>query len=170
MFKLKSLILFFIVLSTITFSCTNKSTKEEQNTEVAESTSEKAEQKYEWTDCQNCGMPTNDFPNWQVMLTANSKNIAFCAPRCMFIHLADSSNNVATSIEKMEVTDYYTTQKIDGKTAFYVTGSDKTSPMGKDFVPFVTKEDAESFMKEHNGKKIYSFDEITKEVVVLELK
>lgn len=170
MFKLKSLILFFIVLSTITFSCTNKSTKEEQNTEVAESTSEKAEQKYEWTDCQNCGMPTNDFPNWQVMLKANSATLAFCAPRCMFIHLADSSNNVATSIQKMEVTDYYTTQKIDGKTAFYVTGSDKTSPMGKDFVPFVTKEDAESFMKEHNGKKIYSFDEITKEVVVLELK
>jgi len=88
----------------------------------------------------------------------------------MFIHLADSSNNVATSIEKMEVTDYYTTQKIDGKTAFYVTGSDKTSPMGKDFVPFAKKEDAQNFMTEHNGKKIYSFGEINKEAVVLELK
>lgn len=160
--------LIFISISVINFSCTNKATKEEQNTEVAESTSQKTE--YEWTDCQNCGMPTNDFPNWQVMLKANSATLAFCSPRCMFIHLADSSNNVANSIEKMEVTDYYTTQKIDGQTAFYVTGSDKTSPMGKDFVPFATKEDAQSFMQEHNGKKIYSFEEIDKEAVVLELK
>lgn len=158
----------FVSISIINFSCTNKATKEEKNTEVAESASQKTE--YDWTDCQNCGMPTNDFPNWQVMLKAKSKNLAFCAPRCMFIHLADSSNNVASSIEKMEVTDYYTTQKIDGKTAFYVTGSDKTSPMGKDFVPFSKKEDAQSFMSEHNGKIIYSFDEITKEVVILELK
>lgn len=170
-FELKNIIiLFFLGIISTNFSCTTNSTKKEENTESTESISEKTEQKYEWTDCQNCGMPTNDFPNWQVMLQANSKNIAFCAPRCMFIHLADSSNKVATSIEKMEVTDYYTTQKIDGKTAFYVTGSDKTSPMGKDFVPFATKEEAQSFMQEHNGKKIYSFDEITKEVVVLELK
>ena len=34
--------------------------------------------------------------------------------------------------------------------------------MGKDFIPFSKKEDAESFMQEHNGKKIYSFTEINK--------
>lgn len=159
--------LIFISISIINFSCTNKATKDEKNTEVAVTSKET---EYEWTDCHNCGMPTNDFPNWQVMLTVNSKNVAFCAPRCMFIHLADSSNNMVTYTQKIEVTDYYTTQKIDGKTAFYVTGSDKTSPMGKDFVPFSKKEDAQSFMQEHNGKKIYSFSEINKEVVVLELK
>lgn len=170
MYKFKLSFLLFFILVLMFFSCTNNTTKEENNKNVTESTSENTEQKYEWTDCQNCGMPTNDSPNWQVMLQANSKSLAFCAPRCMLIHLADSSNNVASSIQKMEVTDYYTTQKIDGKSAFYVTGSDKTSPMGKDFVPFSKKEDAESFMKEHNGKKIYSFDEINQEVVVLELK
>ncbi len=164
------LFLLFIGIISMNFSCTNKTTKDEKNTNITQSTSENTQQKYEWTDCQNCGMPTNDFPNWQVMLQANSKSLAFCAPRCMLIHLADSSNNVASSIQKMEVTDYYTTQKIDGKNAFYVTGSDKTSPMGKDFIPFSKKEDAEGFMKEHNGKKIYSFEEINKEVVVLELK
>ncbi len=164
MFKSLKLTFFvFISVSIFFYSCTTTTNKEEKNTESTD-------QKYEWTDCQNCGMPTNDFPNWQVMLKADSKKIAFCAPRCMFIHLADSSNNVATSIEKMEVTDYYTTQKINGTTAFYVTGSDKTSPMGKDFVPFSKKEDAQSFMQEHNGKKIYSFEEINKDVVVLELK
>ncbi|AFM03094.1 putative lipoprotein involved in nitrous oxide reduction [Bernardetia litoralis DSM 6794] len=170
MLKLNKFCLFlFVGIISITFSCTNKTTKEE-NTDTIESNSETSEQKYNWTDCQNCGMPTNDFPHWQVMLKANSENLAFCAPRCMMIHLADSSNNAANSIEKMDVTDYYTTQKIDGKAAFYVTGSDKTSPMGKDFVPFSTKEEATSFMQEHNGKKIYSFEEITQEVIVLELK
>ncbi len=169
MYNLLKIISFiFIGISLFLCSCTN--TENKQNTEIEELTSTKTEQEYNWTDCQNCGMPTNDFPNWQVMLKTDSKNIAFCAPRCMFIHLADSSNNVANSIDKMDVTDYYTTQKIDGKTAFYVTGSDKTSPMGKDFVPFSTQEDADSFMKEHNGKKVYSFEEIDKEVVVLELK
>lgn len=159
------LFLFFIGIN-LFFSCGNKNSKEEQNT----TTSETTEKEYEWTDCHNCGMPTDDFPNWQVMLTVNSKSVAFCAPRCMFINLADSSNNMVTYTQDIEVTDYYTTQKIDGKTAFYVTGSDKTSPMGKDFVPFSKKEDAQNFMQEHNGKKIYSFEEINKEIVVLELK
>ncbi len=147
------------------FSCTDS-----KNKETTESNTQTNEQKYNWTDCQNCGMPTNDFPNWQVMLKTNSKNLAFCAPRCMFIHLADSSNNIATSIEKIDVTDYYTTQKINGETAFYVTGSNKTSLMGKDFIPFSTKEDAQNFKQEHNGKKIYSFEQIDTGVVISELK
>lgn len=120
-----------------------------------------------WKDCQNCGMPTNDFKNWQVRIHADDKSIAFCTPRCMLMFLADSSVH---KVDSVWVTDYYTTQKIDGKNAFYVTGSDKTSPMGKDFVPFATQTDAEAFLKDHNGKKIYSFLEINRKTVVEELK
>ncbi|WP_291722646.1 nitrous oxide reductase accessory protein NosL [Bernardetia sp.] len=159
----KIYLLIFVLLTVL--ACNSQTNKEENAKQTDNSSVE-----VKWTDCQNCGMPTNDFPNWQVMVKAEGKNVAFCSPRCMLIHLADSSNNIAKAIEKLEVTDYYTTQKIDGQTAFYVTGSDKTSAMGKDFIPFSTKEDAQNFMQEHNGKKIYSFREINKETVVSELK
>ena len=167
MIQMKKTSLLFFILTLLLFSC-NVKNKEDKKTNHTDHSAETTEAT--WEDCQNCGMPTHDFPNWQVMLKTTEKNISFCSPRCMLIHLADSSNGTVKVIEKIEVTDYYTTQKVDGQTAFYVTGSDKTSPMGKDFIPFSKKEDAQSFLQEHNGKKIYSFGEIDKESVVSELK
>ena len=37
--------------------------------------------------------------------------------------------------------------------------------MGKEFIPFSKKEAAENFRKDHHGKRIILFDEITSEMV-----
>ena len=44
-------------------------------------------------------------------------------------------------------------------------GSDIYGPMGKEFIPFSSKEAAENFLQDHQGKKTLSFDDITDELV-----
>ena len=61
--------------------------------------------------------------------------------------------------------DYYSLEFIDGRTAFYVEGSDVYGPMGKELVPFGREKDARQFLKDHKGKSLLRFGEITKEVL-----
>jgi nitrous oxide reductase accessory protein NosL len=62
------------------------------------------------------------------------------------------------------VTDFYNLERMDARKAFYVTGSDVLGPMGHEFVPLATKEDAADFLKEHKGRKILTFDQVTKDL------
>jgi len=76
-----------------------------------------------------------------------------------------SHKTIKQEITKVLVTDYYTQQTINGKTAFYVTGSDILGPMGNELIPFELKQDAETFELDHKGTKILKFDQITIEGV-----
>jgi nitrous oxide reductase accessory protein NosL len=64
----------------------------------------------------------------------------------------------------VRVTDYYNLQLVDAKTAFYVIGSDVLGPMGHELVPLATRADAEDFMKEHKGRRILGFAEVTRDL------
>ena len=64
------------------------------------------------------------------------------------------------------VTDYYSQKTIDGTKAFFVIGSNITGPMGNELIPFKQKSDAQTFMSDHNGKAIVSFDNIKQEEVL----
>lgn len=63
------------------------------------------------------------------------------------------------------VTDYYSLDSIDGRKAYYVSGSDVYGPMGKELVPFEKLPDAQEFRKDHKGKAIHSFEEINESVM-----
>ncbi|MDP1733904.1 MAG: nitrous oxide reductase accessory protein NosL, partial [Sulfuritalea sp.] len=62
------------------------------------------------------------------------------------------------------VTDFYNLQLVDARTAWYVIGSDVLGPMGHEFVPLVTKEDAADFLKDHKGRRILTFEQVTKDL------
>jgi nitrous oxide reductase accessory protein NosL len=59
------------------------------------------------------------------------------------------------------VTDFYNLQAVDARKALYVIGSDVLGPMGHEFVPLVTKDDAADFLKEHKGRRILTFEQVT---------
>ena len=61
--------------------------------------------------------------------------------------------------------DYYTLNWVDGKSALYVIGSNVFGPMGKELVPFAAQETAGGFLKDHHGKQVLTFTEITPEIV-----
>jgi len=68
-------------------------------------------------------------------------------------------------VEAVFVKDYYSLEFIDGRTAFYVMGSDVYGPMGKELVPFGREQDARQFLKDHKGKSLLRFGEVTKDVL-----
>jgi copper chaperone NosL len=63
------------------------------------------------------------------------------------------------------VTDYYSLENIEGTRAYYVIGSDVFGPMGKELIPFGKEAEAQEFLKDHKGKRILRFQEITPEVL-----
>ena len=67
-------------------------------------------------------------------------------------------------IDSIYVTDYYNLTLIDGYEAFFVIGSDVYGPMGRELIPFKTEDDAKVFMKDHRGKSMLRFKEVTVEV------
>jgi len=68
-------------------------------------------------------------------------------------------------ISEVWVKDYYSLKWLDGRQAFYVTGSDVHGPMGHELVPFSTRAAAGSFLKDHHGNRLLAFTEITSALV-----
>jgi nitrous oxide reductase accessory protein NosL len=63
------------------------------------------------------------------------------------------------------VTSYYTLAPIDGRAAYYVAGSNVFGPMGRELVPFAKEAEAREFSKDHKGKAILRFREVTSAIV-----
>ena len=123
--------------------------------------------------CPVCGMFTYKYPRWAAQIfyeEAEEKvhysfdgvkdlmKFYFNSKKWGNYPLAKNKN-----IKKLLVTDYYTQKGIDGFKAFYVIRSDIYGPMGHELIPFENKEDADTFLKEHFGKKILEFNEITED-------
>ena len=68
-------------------------------------------------------------------------------------------------IRAVFVTDYYDLTMVDGLTAYYVLGSDVYGPMGRELVPFAKESKALDFLKDHKGKSIVRFREVTPAVL-----
>lgn len=114
------------------------------------------------TRCAQCGMPVEEFPAWRGKIAGPSAVKHYCSPRCLFINIRMQG---LAQTDTVLVTDYYEQQLTDGRQAFYVIGSDIIGPMGHDLVPLSTRQAAEDFMREHQGKQILRFDQVTLETV-----
>ena len=51
-------------------------------------------------------------------------------------------------------------------TAYYVIGSDVLGPMGHDLIPHPDEYDMKEFSKDHFGKRILRFDEVTMDMLL----
>lgn len=116
--------------------------------------------------CPVCGMFVAKYSGWVSSLTfTDATTVYFDGPKDMFTYyLAPGKydpNRKRSDIAALSVKDYYSLLPIDGRQAFYVSGSDVTGPMGRELVPFGKKTDAEGFLRDHGGKKILRFKEIT---------
>ncbi len=117
--------------------------------------------------CPVCGMFVAKFPKWVGVIRFGDSSYAwFDGTKDLFTYLLDPAKHDPAGkrmdIAAVYVKDYYTLGTIDGRSAFYVFGSDVLGPMGKELVPFAKKDDAEGFLRDHRGKKVLRFDEITR--------
>ncbi len=110
----------------------------------------------------------SQYPQWVAkVVTIQNKSVYLSSPKSMFEYIFAASHwpelgaLTINDMKSIEVTDFKTGEAIDAKTAYYVYGSNITSPGGDDLVPFANKADAEAFMKRHNGKRVLRFSKIS---------
>jgi len=123
--------------------------------------------------CPVCGMFVYKYPKWVAQIVYKDGNsLSFDGVKDMIKFYSNRSKydkfEILTrkNISEMLVTDYYSQKAIDGKKAYFVMGSNVNGPMGEELIPFEEESDAQTFMNEHNGKKIVSFDKITQEKIL----
>ena len=122
--------------------------------------------------CPVCGMLTAKYPNWIATIVYKDGHAHFFdGAKDMFKFWHDPGKYAAghsrDQIERIAVTEYYGLTSIDAKAAYYVVGSDVLGPMGHEFVPLETEEDAADFLEEHKGVRILRFDEVSAELSVM---
>jgi nitrous oxide reductase accessory protein NosL len=116
--------------------------------------------------CPVCGMFVHKYPHWTAEIVfKDGTYVVFDGPKDMFKYYFNikkyNTNRQKDDVESIYVTDYYTTRPVNARDVYFVTGSDVLGPMGKELVPVKGEDAAGTFMKDHNGKRMLRFDEVT---------
>ncbi len=121
------------------------------------------------TRCPVCGMFVAKYTAWITQIHYDDSTVfIFDGVKDMmaFYHApADYNGSDQAKIHEVWVKDYYSLKWLDGRRAFFVIGSDVNGPMGHELIPFASKAGAESFLVDHHGRQILTFNEITPAVV-----
>ena len=116
--------------------------------------------------CGVCGMFVAKYPDWVGEIIFNDGSVAFSdGAKDLFKYYFNlkkyNPKKTTADIDAIYVTEYYNMKLINAYNALYVIGSDVYGPMGRELIPFETREDAEVFMKDHKGERILKFKEIS---------
>ena len=116
--------------------------------------------------CPVCGMLVAKYPNWITIVVYRDGHAHFFdGAKDLFKYLGDlpkyAPGHTTEDISGIWVTEFYGLTKIDARKALYVIGSDVLGPMGNEFVPLESRNDADDFLKEHKGKRIVTFEQAT---------
>ena len=119
--------------------------------------------------CPVCGMFVAKYPEWIATVVYKDGHAHhFDGAKDLFKYLFDlakwAPGHDRAQIAAIGVTEYYGLERIPADTAWYVIGSDVLGPMGHELVPLETREDAEEFLRDHQGRRILRFDEVTPEL------
>lgn len=118
--------------------------------------------------CPVCGMFVAKFPEWiGYVVYKDGHAHYFDGAKDLFKFLAAPKAYVpghrAEDVATVAVTDYYAVEPIAARDAWYVVGSDVLGPMGHELVALATEAEAKDFLRDHKGKAILRFDQVTPE-------
>ena len=120
--------------------------------------------------CPVCGMFVAKYPDFLAeVLFRDGSYAIFDGTKDMFKYYLGLERYAPakkrSDVEAVYVTDYYGLSLIDGLNAYYVSGSDVFGPMGKEFIAFGKEADALEFKRDHRGKAVLRFGDITIEIL-----
>jgi copper chaperone NosL len=120
--------------------------------------------------CPVCGMFVKKYPDWTSQIVFRDRSYAvFDGVKDMFKYYFGmkkyNPSHVPGDVDSIYVIDYYSLRPTDGRKANYVIGSDVYGPMGRELIPFAKIDDAKEFLKDHRGKRVLRFDEVTQEII-----
>lgn len=115
--------------------------------------------------CPVCGMFVAKYPDFACQaLFRDGTVLHFDGAKDLFRYYlnpaAFTPGKKQQDIVTLTVTGYYSLTPIDGRKAWYVTGSDVFGPMGRELIPFDKEADAREFLADHKGKAIVRFPDV----------
>lgn len=121
------------------------------------------------TRCPVCGMFVAKYTSWlaQILHADGTRHTFDGVKDMMAYYFTPGKYGTLTqdSIKEIWVKDYYNLTWIDARKAYFVVGSNIYGPMGNEFIPFSSKDAANSFLKDHKGRQTFAFGEIDKTLV-----
>lgn len=120
--------------------------------------------------CIVCGMFVAKYPDWIGEIVFRDGRVLFfdgCKDLLKYYFNMEkyTPGKNRSDISAVFVTEYYDVSFIEATDAFYVIGSDVYGPMGRELIAFANESDAAAFMKDHKGKHVLRFDEITRDLI-----
>jgi nitrous oxide reductase accessory protein NosL len=120
--------------------------------------------------CPVCGMFVVKYPDFAAQIQFRDGTTShFDGAKDMFKYYLNLSRYApgkkSTDITAVLVTNYYDLTMVDGLPAYYVVGSDVFGPMGRELIPFTKESEARDFLKDHKGKSIIRFRDVTPAVL-----
>ena len=107
--------------------------------------------------CPVCGMFVYKYPKWVSMAILESgERVYFDGVKDMMKYYLPSKDHVKALYGQ----DYYSKKIFDLGKGYFVIGSDVHGAMGSELIPFKNKEDAQSFLHQHRGKKMVQLQDI----------
>ena len=116
--------------------------------------------------CPVCGMFVAKYPDFAAQIQfQDGSTFHFDGAKDMFKYYLNLSRYAPgkkpADITAVFVTNYYDLTLVDGLLAYYVIGSDIYGPMGRELIPFSKESEARDFLKDHKGKTIIRFRDVT---------
>jgi copper chaperone NosL len=120
--------------------------------------------------CPVCGMFVYEYAKWVARIVFKDGSAYFYdGAKDMFKHIFNvakyTPGKSLENIAEIHVTDYYDVELIQANEAYYVIGSDVLGPMGHELVPLKNQSSAQEFLRDHKGKSILRFQDVTVDVI-----
>lgn len=117
--------------------------------------------------CVVCNMKVANYPDHDCqILQADNSSIHFCSTQCLINYFADPGQYVKPpKAPKMTWVKVFPTGDYESAIGlYYVVGSKLFGPMGREAIPFRSKQAAEALVSEEGGKLV-PFSELTPQMV-----
>ena len=120
--------------------------------------------------CPVCGMFVAKYPQWvATVVWRGGSAVHFDGAKDLFTYLLQlpkyAPGHSPDDLVTIAVTEFYDLRRVDARQAHYVVGSDVLGPMGREFVPFASRADADEFSHDHHGRRVLRFADVTLQVV-----
>jgi copper chaperone NosL len=120
--------------------------------------------------CPVCHMFVSMFPDWNARIEFKDSTAEILdGSKCMFKYYLDMGKCAPSKdrqdLRTIAVKDYSSKTDIDAREAFYVIWGDVYGPMGHEPIAFQREAGAEKFLKEHKGREILRFGNVSEDII-----
>jgi copper chaperone NosL len=118
------------------------------------------------TKCPVCGMYTAIFTDWNCLIEFKDGTMETFDGAKYYLDMGKyAPQRNLRDVVSISLKDYYSKAWVNASRAYFVIWSNIYGPMGHEPIPFREEADAKRFLKEHKGKAIIGFRDVSLELL-----